>query len=410
MVLEPADAKGVSVPVNTKRNASLFDYLPTVAGFFADAHDLLEQGCWTGEVSLRQHDRKRRYRRRLWVQRGWHPFEWGNWGKGERFFADERVPSGVLECALFRPHHWLDLDQVADFVDWFDPLSARSALKPLTAFYVSEPPPDRDAAGMHEEHVAYRARMKDFLEEELRPSELPGGDALALKTFAKLLPHQDDPDPPRTGPPGYGMDFVRELHRRLEKRGIVETDTQGVLETRKIRKELIPAEVRHLVFAYLPELNAYDIATGFFVEAMTFLGNATTGRIDDLGEHDLLASVLEFEAIIRGHLGGASNRAKTLDATSDLLLRVVYGGSRPNLSNPPDYSKYLKAASLVVDHGFDERRVARALGLKGARSGSGDPVASEEERVRHYVDEGRKIRDAIPQRMWDGGAPSRPGR
>lgn len=356
-----------------ERDQTIFDYYPEIAGAYEDAYDLLHQGRWTREIALSRH-RGQSVRRRLWVQLAGYPAGWGNWGLGERFLAAERMPPGLLRCALFYPHHWLEQASVARFFAHYDPRTSRIVLTALAGFYS-----ESRRRGME----PGEKEIVEFCQKRLPAHSTSVLDEEALKIFAKLLPAGDS-GAPKGGPPGSGLAFVRELHRRLRRSGVP--------------SERIPFQIRSLIFGgYLPDDDPRGAAAAFFVEALKFLRFATSGRLAELREEELRRTVVEFGEAVRRSATGAASAERTVREIGDLVLRVVYGGEKPSLGNSPDYLKYLKAASLADDHGYDDTRIANLIGISDVGNASGKPAALVRARLEHYKRNGRAIRAAVPK-------------
>lgn len=356
-----------------ERDQTIFDYYPEVAGAYENAHDLLDQGRWTGEIALRGH-RGQRVRRRLWVELAGYPAGWGLWGLGERFLAAERMPPGLLRCALFYPHHWLEQVSVARFFTHYDPRTSKVVLTALAGFYSES---RRCGIEPGEKEIV------EFCYERLPAGSTSVLEEKSLEIFAKLLPARDS-GAPRGGPPGSGLAFVRELHRRLRRSGVP--------------SESIPFQIRSLIFGLsLPDDDPRGAAAAFFIEALKFLHFATSGRLAGLREEGFRRTVVEFGEAVRRSATGVASAERTVREVGDLVLRVVYGGEKPSLGNSPDYLKYLKAASLADDHGYDDDRIASIIGISDIGNASGKPAPQGGARLEHYKRSGRTIRAAIPQ-------------
>jgi len=388
----------------TYDGSSLYGYLPEAAGAFADANGFLRQGCWTREsVTLRQHDGKR-VPRMLWIQPTSQILGWDDWGDGETLQATQRVPQALLRCALFAPHHWIDCVGVNRLHLHYSGRALRAAFGTLLGRCGSWRPfenldADRLKAGLMDacetwpgKHrvdafgaIRVSAPAAVLSEAELR-TLLPRLEEPVLKVFAKLL---DKEAHPVGGPPGNGMVFVAELHRRLLQAGL--------------SKEVLQRRIRQLCFgSYLPGQNPLEVLVSFFVEATRFLASATSGRIDALDDDAIVESLCELAGIVEGHLHLDVGREKTLDALDGLILSVVHAQKRPDLGTPVNFSKCLKAASLVFDHEYDLARAAAAVGIRDVAKKYGQKDPPGLKRIRTYVKNGRAIRKTIPERFLPG--------
>ncbi len=388
----------------TDEGSSLYAYMPEMARVFGDANELLGQGCWTrGEVTLRQHDGKR-VSRVLWIQPTSHILGWDDWGEGENLQATQRIPRALLRCALFAPHHWIDNKNVNRLHLHYPGPALRAAFgtllgrcapwRPFAGLDASDA--DRLKVGlMHAcETWPGKHRLDAFREtwisesvallgeDELR-ALLPRLEEPVLKVFAEFLHEKAHA---WGGPPGDGMVFVTELQRRLSRTGLP--------------KEVLLKRVRQLCFgSYLPGHDPLEVLVSFFVEATRFLASATSGRIDDLDDGAIVGSLCELAGIVEGHLHRDVGREKTLDALDGLVLSMVHGRKRPDLGTPANFSKCLKAASLVFDHGYDLAEAATSIGIGDVAKSYGQKSPPGLRRIRTYVDNGRAIRSAIPERL-----------
>ncbi len=382
--------------------SSLYAYMPEMAGIFEDANEFLRQGCWTREeVTLRQHDGVK-VSRMLWVQPVSHILGWDDWGEGETLQATQRIPRALLRCALFAPHHWIDGQEINRLHLHYSGPALRAAFKillgrcsPLRPFASSNAQELKagllDACetwpGKHRVDAFGEIRVSEpgmlLGEDELR-TLLPYLEEPVLKVFAEFLSEKA-----RGGPPGDGMVFVAELHRRLVQAGLP--------------KEVVEKRIRQLCFgSYLPGQNPLEILVSFFVEAIRFLVSATSGKIDALDDDAIVESLYELASLIEGHLRLNVGREKTLDALDGLILSIVHARKRPDLGTPASYSKCLKAASLVFDHKYDLPQAAAAIGIKDVSKSYGQKRPPGLKRIRTYVENGRAIRRAIPERLLPG--------
>jgi len=384
--------------------SSLYGYLPEAAGAFADASELLRQGCWTRQpVTLRQHDGKR-VSRTLWIQPTSHVPGWGDWGEGETLQATQRVPRALLRCALFAPHHWIDGGGVNRLHLHYSDRELRVAFGtllgrcgPWRPFENSDA--DRLEAGLMDACETWPGKHRVDAFGVIRVSEsaavlseaelralLPRLEEPALKVFAKSLNKEAHP---RGGPPGNGMAFFGELRRRLLQTGLP--------------KEVLQRRIMQLCFgSYLPGQNPLEVLVSSFAEATRFLASATSGRIDALDDDTIVESLCELAGIVEGHLQLDAGREKTLDALDGLILSVVHAQKRPDLGTPINFSKCLKAASLVFDYRYDLARAAAAVGIRDVAKKYGQKDPPGLKRIRTYVENGRAIRKALPERFIPG--------
>jgi len=388
------------VPSKPQNEFSLYDYLPSKARIFGDAHEFLQQGNWVEGVELKQHNGKK-VRRTLWVQTASHDFGWGEWGKGEGLQASLRIPRGVLRCALFYPLFWLDSVEVNSLHRHYP----GRALARHAGTLLRQCDPWRPFS--HATADALKAGLLDICKDwpgkkrvdawgtprgSEKPSEMLDGDALRslyphmeaesplLEVFAELLAEEA-----QDGPLGGGMSFVVELRRRLV--------------ARDLHQDAVDRRIMQLCFGvYLPNEDPLEILISFFVEGVRFLLSATSGKLNALGDDAIVQAIGGLGDIVEGHLRLDVGREKTLNEMDRLILDVVHGGKRPNLGTPADYAKCLKAASLTDDHGYDLARVASAIGIKDLTSRYGKDEPAGIKRVKLYVDNGRSILGSIPER------------
>ncbi len=394
----------VRVAGRTDEGSSLYAYMPEMARVFGDANELLGQGCWTREeVKLCQHDGKR-VPRMLWVQPVTHILGWDDWSEGETLQAAQRIPRALLRCALFHPHHWIDGEDVNRLHLHYSGPALKAAFgtllgrcDPWRPFAGSDA--DELKAGLMDACETWPGRHRVDAFGEIRISEpapvlgedelrtlLPRLEEPVLRAFAGFL---DEKAHPRGGPPGNGMVFVTELHRRLAQAGLP--------------KEVVVKRRQQLCFgSYLPRQNPLEILVFFFVEAIGFLLSATSGKLDALDDGAIVESLCELAGIVEGHLRLDVGREKTLDALDGLILSVVHARKRPDLGTPANYTKCLKAASLVFDHGYGLAQAAEALGIKDVSKSYGQKTPPGLKRIRTYVENGRAIRWALPEQILPG--------